>query len=393
MISTYRFVLAALLLSLPAAVSSERPRWVDGNAVIGDMKPGSYWSFLYGGAKAALNNILNSDTKDMNAAELGSNDVIKEVSSPEKIDNGGNDLLLEQAHKLVLEGNIDQAIDTLFALLDSDPYRIDANIAVGFLLMNIRKPELAENFLFTAVRMSEWKNAGAVAYLAECLRLNDDSDLGEKVAMRGLQALNNNDESGAIAEALGNIKVERKDYAIAADWFLASALLRPQTAESWLKASTMQFPSEGRDLKFAENVLLQGIENNPNDAQLLYQLGVVMHSTDHIDEAIVLYEAALGNDPTLRKVKSTLATAYHAVRRFEEAAILYGEAVTFEPSNVVLLANYALLLCNELGRASEGMLLVRDAKEINQYSADVIKAEADCMSAEELSAEEVPVSV
>ena len=385
-LSLFRLVYVAFVLSNFFCVSSERPRWIDGKAVIGEVESGSYWSSLVGGAKSALRNIFSPGDIEALDEKIEPNN-IDEPPVMSKLSGKESDDLISEANRFMVAGETDRAIDTLFLVLDSDPHRIDANIAVGFLLMNIQKPELAENFLYTAVRMSNWTNAGAVANLAECLRQNNDSELGEKVAMKGLNALGNNDETGMIAQSLGVINVERKDYATAADWFLASALMKPLIPESWLKASTMLFPAEGRDLKFAENVLLQGIESNPDDAQLLYQLGVVMHRTDHIDQAIVLYEAALGNDGTMQKVKSTLATAYHAVRRFDEAVVLYEEAVAFEPSNVILLSNYAILLCVELGRVNEGLLLVQNAKEINPYSNDVSKAEADCTAAEDRPSE------
>jgi tetratricopeptide (TPR) repeat protein len=83
-----------------------------------------------------------------------------------------------------------------------------------------------------------------------------------------------------------------------------------------------------------------------------------------------------GNHPN---VKSNLATACHSIRRFEDAVILYKQAVELESRNVILLANYAILLCDAaLGQADEGLQLIAKAEQIDLCNVDVQRAGSVC---------------
>jgi tetratricopeptide (TPR) repeat protein len=367
---SFKVVLITLIISTLLCASSGQDGVKQAEKI-----PESYWATLYGDARTALNKLFAS-----NAIETGK-DAVNNISK--KLSDEESQVLIEEGNLLIGKGDYNSAVNKFITLLDSNPFDIAINVAVGLLFLNpLQRSDLAENFLYTAVRLSNWTDINAISNLATCLRLNNDTELGEKVALKGLDNLKGKDESGTISNALGFIKADMKDYVTASDWFLASALLQPQNIAYWLRASTMLFPPEGRDLKFAENVLLQGIESNPNNAQLLYQLGVVTHTTNDIENAIPLYEAALTIDPSLEKVKSTLATAYHAIRRFEDAELLYQQAIIHEPSNVILLANYALLLCVELTRVDDGLRFVSNAKEIDPYHSDVVRAETECLLAQ-----------
>ena len=120
---------------------------------------------------------------------------------------------------------------------------------------------------------SNWTDPAAVSTLSECLVSQDKNDvlLAERVAARGLSAVQNKDDTGALQAALGLIKSTAGNYTEAADWYLAAALVNPTNVQYWLQASTMISPN--RDLKFAENVLLQGLESHPNSPALLYHMG------------------------------------------------------------------------------------------------------------------------
>jgi tetratricopeptide (TPR) repeat protein len=120
--------------------------------------------------------------------------------------------------------------------------------------------------------------------------------LAEKVLTKGLTANNNSDPSGVITNAFGDLYFEKKNYSLAADLYLESAMRKPYDIDRWVKASTILFPVEVRDLVFAENVLLEGIKNNPNSSVLMHNIGLVMHFTDRVDKAIRFYEEAIRLD-------------------------------------------------------------------------------------------------
>ena len=69
-----------------------------------------------------------------------------------------------------------------------------------------------------------------------------------------------------------------------------------------------------------------------------------------------------------------------SVRRFEEANTLYAAVVETEPNNTILLANYALLLCDSLQQYELGTQLANRARSLDPTSPDALRAAAACES-------------
>jgi tetratricopeptide (TPR) repeat protein len=293
--------------------------------------------------------------------------------------------LLSDAIKQISSGDINDAINTYFKVLDADPFRIDANLALGSILLSLKKSDMAEGFLYTAVKLSNWLEPAAVANLAEALRLNGDLDLAEQVLQKGLTALRQKDSSGLLPYALGILHTAKKEYVKAADWFLSAAVLQSNNIGAWERASTMMFPPEGRDLKFAENVLMQGLESNPKSPALLFRLGTVLQYAGSAEKAIPLYETTLQIDRDFHEAESTLATAYHSVGRYSDALRTYSKAEEHDGSNVIMLSNYAMLLCTEGVDqiVVKGVELAGRALAMAPDNADAAKAKDICEKREQ----------
>ena len=146
-------------------------------------------------------------------------------------------------------------------------------------------------------------------------------------------------------------------------------------------ASTLQFPLAERDYKKAENVLLEGITSNPDNAMLLFQMGVVMQRTSRVDKAVVFLQRAVELDPESKLSDSwaVFATALHALRRFPEAIVAYQRAQIQSPNNAIMFANFAKLLCHSnVNHPSEGMMAVNRALQISPDNADALDAQTVC---------------
>jgi Tfp pilus assembly protein PilF len=400
--------LAFLIGMVILGQSVARPRWLEGNVQHDnnqEQQKSSYWSSIFGGAKdqieslfkggndapgggesstvvnrgifsgvkRALNKLIHKDQKEPASPHPPA--VVKTMSEQEI------NALVETANAHLEKGDMNAVIDTFFAVLDADPTRVDINTVLGTIFMNMEKRDLAEGFLYAAVQQSNWTYAPAVATLAQTLRLDGDLDLSEKVAVRGLNVAGGRDETGQLSHALGVVTAMKGQWNVSADWFLAAALNKPTEVDYWLQASTISFPTPHWDLKFAENVLLQGLTYHPTNARLHYQLGQAMVYTNRMTESIPFFEESLRLDPDLHPVKPLLATAYHSVRQFVEANAMYADAVQRDQTNVVLMSNYALLLCTEfVDQRDTGSNLVAHAKTLDPTNADVLRADAACSS-------------
>lgn len=297
---------------------------------------------------------------------------------------------VESSLNELLNRNWESVVTNLLPIVEKYPTSHIANAAVGAALLALGRHDYAESFLFTAVRSSNWTDSSSIGNLVEALRLSSEDDntlleLAEKVAVHGLNSLSSKsliDESGVIAHALASIYFERKNYTAASDFYLSAALQQQTVAdpELWLKAATVKyFPTV--DLKLAENVLQQALEYIKDNADLYFHLGLVLLKTNRAALAVPLFENALTLNQDHGDCAASLATAFHLLGRFDEALETYKLASSLSPSNHLLLANYATLLCSaEMNRGIEGMEVVQRAASVDARNPVIKNALEQCSS-------------
>jgi tetratricopeptide (TPR) repeat protein len=285
--------------------------------------------------------------------------------------------LLDTSRNLLTEGKIEESVDNLLPVFQTRPDHTESNALVGAILLSVQKFDLAEQFLYSAVNTSQWKNTAAVSNLAQVFMHTDAVPLAVKTLRRGLDAIGNDDSAGTLTLCFGDLAYSVGNYSDAAEWYLMAALKRPSSVDVWIKASTVRFPLPGRNYKLAENVLMQALDLNRDSTEVLFSLGLAMHGTGRLTEAITFYQEALRMGSTNPEIAPTLATALHAMERFPEALEFYQRAEPSQGDNAVFLANYAMLL-NAMGRKAEGRALAVRALGVDANSADAIRAFREC---------------
>ena len=85
---------------------------------------------------------IDSATSDLDSTTTNSR---REVSAQEIEE------LVQKANTYLDKGDMNGVIDTFFAVLDADPTRVDVNTVLGSILMSMKKYDLAQTFLYTAV--------------------------------------------------------------------------------------------------------------------------------------------------------------------------------------------------------------------------------------------------
>lgn len=276
-----------------------------------------------------------------------------------------------------MEGKIEQSVDNLLPVFKTRPDHTESNALVGAVLLSVQKFDVAEQFLYSAVNTSQWQHVGAVANLAQVFMHTDAIPLAIKTLRRGMEAINNDDSTGTLTLCFGDLAYAVGNYSEAAEWYLLAALRRPNSVDIWIKASTVRFPLPGRNYKLAENVLMQALDLNRDSTEVLFNLGLAMHGTGRLVEAITFYQEALRMGSTNPEIAPTLATALHSMERFPEALEYYQRAEATQSDNAVFLANYAMLL-NALGRKADGKALAVRALGVDANNADAIRAYREC---------------
>jgi tetratricopeptide (TPR) repeat protein len=231
--------------------------------------------------------------------------------SPALVSHTNEDIMqmLATARQLVEKGEYLKARDAYLSILEIDPVNVQANSLLGAVFLVMKEPNLAEGFLFTAVKQSEWQDLVSVNNLAECLRVKGDIDLAEKTALKGVSVDKTKDPTGLLTYTLANIYLSKQNYKLASDWFLAAAFKQKTRLDTWLTASTLQFPVEYQDYKMAENTLLEGLTFLPNNPSILYYLGVMMYNTKRYVESVTFLERSLSIDPNSKDAAQVLQLA------------------------------------------------------------------------------------
>lgn len=317
--------------------------------------------------------------------------------------------LLDAALAQLNAGDLEGAVDKMILILQDFPEHPQTNGLMGRVLLDVGQLERAEPMLILAATASNWSDVEATRALARLLRAQQKFDVAAKALFQTYNATTvvRDDPTGRLfidpalrltlsidlAEAL----YLAGDFVQAADFFLSTAMRYTAMAKEaatptafnltsvWIKASSFYYPAGHRDLKRAENVFIEAVNANPNDVDLLYNLGLVLYTTGRVEQSVVFFEQVLRlsrNQHT--DTLAAYATALHSLRRFGQADGVYALALRAMPNHVVLLANYARLLFTFPGRLNEAVALLQRAYDLEPTHPDVLDA------MREMGAEVVP---
>ena len=309
---------------------------------------------------------------------------------------------VELARELLSTNSVDDAIDVLLTVLERSPGDDDSvqpNFILGTAFLTVlNDPHSAVGFLYNAVSLQKWSDPVSIANLCAALSLEGDDALAERVALRGIDVGKASPNTTHIlGQSVARLMEKRGDFKGAADWYLSAALSDPgRGVEPWLKASTLKFPEKGQDLEIGESVLLRAFPHHPNSIEVLYLLAQVLHRRERVKESVPIYRRAISlaqsdsdTSPARQKLVSDAlgmyATALHATGKLTEALDAYEKAVNSAGRpNVVLLANYAMCLCDKIvGRNKDGRAMVSRASKVASNSNSTVGIE-DVLTAERL---------
>jgi tetratricopeptide (TPR) repeat protein len=339
-------------------------------------------------------------------------------------------VLINTSKQALQRQNVGDAMDHLITALEADPFAHEPNLLLGMTLINkMKRPDLAESFLYRAVTASEWKDVASISNLALCLLRNSAFDLAAQVSKEGMRiAAKLGDEAlltaqDILGQVLGLLAYQQHHYGESSEWYFSSAVAGAKrfTADTtgatmknenvWLKASTLSFPGNHFDGPTAKSVLLEAMKYYPTSQVLVYNLAKAHHLTEEFDLAVQLYMQAIDLDRTAAKERidagqedvvakegetqlaastdipaawGSLATALFSLGEYQRAHESFEKAFQIQPSNPVMLANWALLLCQEnVAHYDEGALIAERARGVDGKNADVLRALKLCGRGEE----------
>jgi len=121
----------------------------------------------------------------------------------------------------------------------------------------------------------------------------------------------------------------------------------------------------------ALGLLSRAIALRPGDAMFRMNLASALKSLNHLDEAVVEYEAALRQDPTLLDAYNLLGNTLKRLGRIDEALAAFRKALDMNPNYVGAHINiiYALHFHPGLDAAA----IFRELREWNRRHAEPLK--------------------
>jgi tetratricopeptide (TPR) repeat protein len=322
-------------------------------------------------------------------------------------------LLFLQVEQYIVNNQLENAVDQLVEVLAKVPDHQKANSMMGAILLSLHQYQNAEDFLYSAVKASNWTDYNAIINLATVLKVRGDAELALKTLSKGYSLYNDemkernstfssvsssatavsavssssvilsddtsavtatitgSDKSASFALTFGEIYRNLSKYDEASSWYLSAAFILQNDEQVWLDASTLLFPPSYINITNAEKVLLHAVQLNPNSSLLSFYLGVTLYETNRLTEAITFLNHAVTLNSDNIPALNALAVAYHSNTDYSKAFNVYNEASMKDSNNIDLLMNFARLLF-DINRQDDGILILQKAAEIDLTNPKLI---------------------
>ncbi len=301
---------------------------------------------------------------------------------------------LSRARESGLNGEVDEAIKTIRAIIAEDPTIGDAHFGLGNVLYRARRfPEALE--AFTKALELKPDDSFAAINVANCYQAMGRYDAAEKLVLdqiaRGFEdsqlyfllgnikvhagqpdkaigyfekCLEGNPRSASAQNALGAVYLNRGasgDDALAEEHLAAAAAINPTLTS--LRYNTAQLRETQGRLAEAADLYLQEIQDSPKSYKALYNLSRVYRQMGREDDELATLRKTMAAEPEF-------PLAYFHVARillkrgadFEEAIALAKKGIDLRPAPAELPLGY-FLLADLYNRVGENALSEENARK------------------------------
>ena len=234
------------------------------------------------------------------------------------------------------KGDIDKAIEYYEKALSINPKHINTLLNMGNSYQDLGEFSIAIDSYKKIVKIDpghiEGYKALGLAYLK-----HGDTELSVK-SFKIVNDLDPNDQEIHSYLGLSYFKLGKINQAI--DSFREYIETNPRSAETWNNLGSAE--KERGDLVAAATCYERAIELDKNLIEAHSNLGLVYEDIGQINQAIKSYDTSLRLDPKNVDVATNLAKLFYLCRRYDEARKLFGEMDTSEAKYWRLKCTYKL---------------------------------------------------
>jgi len=131
--------------------------------------------------------------------------------------------------------------------------------------------------------------------------------------------------------------------------------------------------------------LLEKLKSNPNDSELLVQIGAIYHTTHRFKEAAGYYQRALDTDPKNVPIRTKLASSLYRNGDIDGAIAQLNQALKYEPKDANALFDLGMIKLQGQGDAKGAIAAWQHLLKTNpdlspDRKATVLKLMADVMT-------------
>jgi tetratricopeptide (TPR) repeat protein len=275
---------------------------------------------------------------------------------------------LSRARETGMNGNVDEAIRTIEAIIKEDPTIADAYFSLG-------------NIFYKARRFEE-----AIAATAKSLDLKPDDSFAVINIANSYQAMGRYDEAEKFVLdymargfndtqlyfLLGNLKVHHDEPEEAIPYFEKCLAGNPQSASAYNALAAISLNRDGAgDLSRAEENLNAAMAINPKLMSLRYNMAQLREKQGRLAEAADLYLQEIQDAPRSYKALFNLSRVYRQMGREDEEYETLRKTIEAEPEFPVAYFYLARILLRRGRDFEEAISLVKKGIDLKPAPAEL----------------------
>jgi arylsulfatase A-like enzyme/predicted Zn-dependent protease len=236
---------------------------------------------------------------------------------------------LSRAREAGMQGDFDEAVRTIEAILADDPTISDAHFSLGNVLYKARRfPEALDAFRRSLDLKPD--DSFTVINIANCYQALGRFDEGERFV---LDYIASGFEDAQLYFLLGNLKVHQNQPDKAVPYFekCLEANPRSASAHNGLAAVFLNREAEG-DLARAEEHLSAAAAINPTLLSLRYNTAQLREKQGRLAEAADLYRAEIEDSPSNFRALYNLSRVYRQMGREDDELATLKRTIETEPN-------------------------------------------------------------
>jgi len=275
---------------------------------------------------------------------------------------------LSKARETGMDGNIDEAVRTIEAIIKEDPTIADAHFSLGNIFSKARRFEEAVESFKTSLEIKP-DDSFAVINIANAYQALGRYDEAEKYV---LDYMAKGFDDSQLFFLLGTLMVNHKEPEKAVPYFEKCLAGNPRSASAHNALAAIYLNREsGGDLPRAEEHLNAASAINATLLSLRYNTAQLREKQNRLAEAADLYLQEIADSPKSFKARFNLSRVYRLMGREDEEFEALQKTIETEPEFPIAYFYLARIHVRRGQNFAEAIALVKKGIELKPAPADL----------------------